>query len=110
MQMLTTLHNHRCDVRNVEGTEDRRTEFGSIAKIVQSLAGRRNAIVHARWVRGSQGSPLTYEVQARGLLKQTTRGMPATEILEVAASIREQSDRLKQFFSLAEYAPGVEAE
>jgi hypothetical protein len=100
LNMLTTLFHLRCDAQTeIASYAD---AFGAIRNAIERLAGKRNGIVHARWVRGLQGSPLTYVVQARGKFTRTRKGMPAEEILGVAQDIAEQSNKLRALFNVLE--------
>lgn len=46
-------------------------------QIRHELSRKRGEIVHAEWVRGEYGSPLTFSVQARGKLQATKVALPA---------------------------------
>ena len=108
LDMLATLFHLKCD-RAVDQwfpTEGdlakKRAEFEQIKRSINSLATKRNEVVHSRWVVGVQGSPLTYAVQARGRLKRTIKGVPAAEMLSIAQQIQEQSRTLIKFFEVLE--------
>jgi hypothetical protein len=100
LNMLTTLFHLRCDAQPEIAPQA--AAFETIRRAIDVFAVKRNGIVHARWVRGLQGSPLTYVVQARGRLKRTRKGMPTAEILGIAQQIAEQSNKLRSFFDLLE--------
>jgi hypothetical protein len=69
------------------------------------LSRERAEVVHALWVRGEHGSPLTYVVRARGELKRDKRGKPAKIIKHVAERIAAAADELVAF--LAQHGVGV---
>ena len=106
--ILTTVFHVRCDewvnsgFRSKDEVSAQKREFKSIRKAVDTLAGQRNKVIHARWVRGAQGSPMTYVVQARGVLKRNRIGMPDTEIRRIAQEIAELSKKLQLFFGIEE--------
>ena len=50
-----------------------------------------------RWVRGAYGSPMIYNVRARGKLEKERAGKPAAKILEVAALIAQRASELETF-------------
>lgn len=66
--------------------------------IGDKLSRERAEVVHALWVRGEHGSPLTYIVRARGELQRDKRGKPAKVIKQVAERIAAAADELVAFF------------
>jgi len=75
------------------------TEFESIRKQIDKAISRRNSVVHSRWITGERGSPLVFEVQARGTLKRNRIDLPVEEIKAIAADIAEQTERLVRVLS-----------
>jgi hypothetical protein len=67
--------------------------------IGEKLSRERAEVVHALWVRGDYGSPMTYRVIARGELKRDKRGKPATDIEHAAERIAAAADELVDFLS-----------
>jgi hypothetical protein len=71
LEILVTLQKLDCEsragARSITGDEaDRRiAEFKGITAVLEQLAANENQAVHARWVRGGQGSPMVYVVTAR---------------------------------------------
>jgi hypothetical protein len=66
-------------------------------EIRHDLSRKRSEIVHAEWVRGDHGSPMTFAVQARGKLKAGKVAMPATKIRAAAGLIAQEADGLERF-------------
>lgn len=85
----------------------RRSADGEGAKKLDKLCGeidgekgvspQRNNLVHAMWVTGDYGSPMTFTVRARGTLTKEKTGKHAKEIEGVAARIRDRSRALQEF-------------
>lgn len=73
--------------------------------IGDKLSKERAEVVHALWVRGDYGSPMTYVVKARGELRKEKRGRPVTEIQHVAERIAAAADELANF--LDQHGVGV---
>ena len=107
-EMLATLFDLDCKRRSqfeelsTDAEKVLRDECKVIRRDLESLAAKRNEVVHSRWVTGSHGSPLVYAVSARGKFARTTRGLPDAEIRGLAQRIAEQASRVRLFFGVGE--------
>jgi hypothetical protein len=73
-------------------------ELSQLCHVVRHcLSGLRGSVVHAEWVRGEYGSPMTYVVEARGKFKAGKVGLPASKIQDAAALIAQHSEKLAHF-------------
>ena len=89
-------------------TESERKEFRAIRAALTDLSNLRNEFVHKRWVRGTEGSPGTLVVTARGSLTRKMVGRSNKEIAAAAQGIAEQSRRLRALFRVEEAQPEEE--
>jgi hypothetical protein len=91
LDMLCTLFRLREEDKEAAATLDKLCE-----KIRGKLSRQRGEVVHALWVRGAYGSPMTYTVRARGELQQQKAGKPSTEITRVAGLIAQRTQALQE--------------
>ena len=91
LDMMSTLFHLRPDL-----TESQLKDFASVRAGIEKVLSRRNTVVHSRWIVGEYGSPLLFEIQARGRLKRNRLGMSAPKIREIAEEIALQTTRLHQ--------------
>jgi hypothetical protein len=102
LSILATLY--RLDREHSHAPADDRdqqlSEFQTILGRIEPLQRKRNKLVHGRWVRGDQGSPMMYLVQARGHLRRERLGWNSGEIRQVAADIAVQSEALRALFHI----------
>jgi hypothetical protein len=91
LDMLRTLFRLRSD------DEEAATKLDKLCERIDRAARKRNELVHALWVRGDYGSPMTLTVMARGTLQRERTGKHAKEIESVAALIADRSRALQEF-------------
>lgn len=89
LDMLRTLFRLRSD------DERAATKLDKLCDKIDRAARKRNELVHALWVRGEYGSPMTLTVMARGTLQQEKGGKHAKEIESIAALIADRSRALQ---------------
>ncbi len=88
---------------NQDEPDNRLVALKAIRRVIEGgLSGRRNEVIHGRWITGSYGSPMTYTVQARGVLKHNRRWIAPEEIRAIAELAAEQAVKLRELFGIDE--------
>ena len=76
--------------------------FDALCREIESLVAERNRLVHAKWIRGDQGSPMTLRIVARGVLQRTRHGASAHDVRAVALRIAAVSRSFRHLFQIEE--------
>jgi hypothetical protein len=81
---------------HVSGNDEAARDLKRYRSQIIDLQGERNEIVHALWVRGDYGSPMTLTVRARGTLDQRKTGRKPDSIRALADRIAETAFKLQE--------------
>jgi hypothetical protein len=107
IQILATLFARECERREqdpdeIPKVEERQRQFAWIRKEAERLAALRNEYVHARWISGSKGSPMTYVIKARVEIRRELVGRSTEHVSATARDIATLSNALRAMFAVPE--------